>query len=199
MKSEATKFMKDKEANDCGEASPKIILSDENLKTSAGGNERSKMQNRAAQHKRKVGEAQEEVDTTQNKKQQQPRMAQIFSQGITPRDHNPKKTWDFKKSSPTKISQNPAGSQNPACTGADTRGASPDAASAKGLFKRSKIMDVTKSDLKGMHEGGREGEKKIDDRSEKESVRDKDSETDTDREREKWRRCQIFNAASTSS
>ena len=126
-------------------------------------------------------------------------MAQKFSQGITPRNHNPKETWDFKKPPPAKFSQNPAGSQNPACDGADTRGASPDAASAKDSFKQSKTMDVTRSDLKGMQEGGREGEKKIDDRCEKESVRDKDSETDTDREREKWRRCQIFNAASTSS
>ena len=46
-------------------------------------------------------------------------------------------------------------------------------------------MDLSRSALKGVQEEGRGGEKKIDDKSKKESVRDKDSETNTDRERER--------------
>jgi hypothetical protein len=70
MKSEELTFMKDGNASDCGDASPKLILSDEKLKTSAGEHERRKMLMRAVQHKRKFGEAREEIETFQNKKQQ---------------------------------------------------------------------------------------------------------------------------------
>ena len=81
MKSEATKFMKDKEANDCGEASPKIILSDENLKTSAGENERSKMQNRAAQHREKSAKRKKRLIQPKTKSSSNLKWRKIFLKG----------------------------------------------------------------------------------------------------------------------
>jgi hypothetical protein len=100
MKSEVFKIMKNKEANDCGEASPKIILSDdEELKTSAGNHERRKVQKRAEQRKRKIDKNQEEIDIIKRKKQQQSQLAQNFSQRMNPQNHKP----DFEKNTDGEI------------------------------------------------------------------------------------------------
>ena len=71
MKSEELKLMKDGDASDCGDASPKLILSEGELKTSAGEYEQRKIQERADQRKRKIDKAQEEIDIIKKKRQQQ--------------------------------------------------------------------------------------------------------------------------------
>jgi hypothetical protein len=97
---------------------------------------------------------------------------------MNPQNHKP----DFEKTPTAKFSQNPAGSQNPAHDGADTRGASPTAISAKESSERCVAMEVKDEEPKGMQEKNDKGNIE---ESEKEIVRynEKDKESDATRKK----------------